>query len=264
MAGPDHESAFLEALKSIGVKPEVLPTLDSDTTAVVEGVSKDNPAHTSIVTAPPSVVTAENIWRHPDAHPIALDLLMLRLYGPEWLGWEAETMRMLIPDDFRTQSVSELNIAKLQACKALHLVDSFWQQWEVFLACAMPFNSEFPDFTTMTVPTVAQCLVAADVASRIRADVEWSTEMKAYFEAVYRMDGIFLPLPPLDFIHLEVPEEISLPALTAKWPDVKASGKAPTMQTPVDEQLRRLLVVNEYLEESRTRLQHQLQLHAKH
>jgi hypothetical protein len=266
MPGPDHEQAFLEALKSVGLRPDArpLPSLDADSQEVVEGASKDKPQTTLTAPTPPSHVTAENLWRHPDAHPIVLDLLMLRHYGPEWLGWEADTWRLSIPDDFRTASVSELTIAKLQACKALHLVDSFWQRWEVFVACMLPFNGEFPDFTTMPVPSVAQCLVAADVAARIRSDVEWSSEMKAYFQAVYQHDGIFLPLPPLDAVALETPEEIDRPALLLRWPDVRSSGRPPSGETPVDEQLRRLLSATEYLEESRARLHSQLQLHASH
>jgi hypothetical protein len=266
MPGPDHEQAFLEALKGIGLEPNArpLPSLDADSMAVVEGASTDKPSTTQSAAAPPVHVTAENLWRHPDAHPIALDLLMLRHYGPAWLGWEADTWRLSIPDDFRTASVSELTIAKLQACKALHLVDAFWQRWEVFAACLLPFNSEFPDFATMPVPSLAQCLVATDVAARIRSDVEWSSEMKAYFQAVYQHDGIFLPLPPLDFLHLEAPEEIDRPALLARWPEVRSSGRAPGGETPLDEQLRRLLAATEYLEESRARLHSQLQLHVHH
>lgn len=263
MPGPDHESAFLSALESIGLKASVPSSTDAEPEVTEKG-SKDHPSSTSSVPAPPTTVTAENLWRHPDAHPIALDLLLLRQYGPEWLAWEAETLRTLIPEDFRTQSVSELNISKLQACRTLHLVDAFWERWEVFIACAMPFNSEFPDFVTMQVPTVAQCLVAADAAGHIRTDVEWSSEMKAYFEAVYEHDGIFLTLPPLESIALIVPEEIDRKSLALRWADVKASGRAPTGETVLDEQLRRLLVANGYLEESRARLQQQLQFHASH
>ena len=187
---------------------------------------------------------------------------MLRRYGPDWLGWEAETLRARIPEDFKTQTVSELNISKLQACRALHLVDSFWQRWEVFIACLMPLNGEFPNFRVMPVPTVAQCLVAVDAANRIREDVAWSDEMKAYLAAVYQHDDIFLPLPPTDFVQLEVPDSIDAKKLAEQWAVVRASNKAPSGDTVMDEQLRRLLGANTFLEESRTRLRQQMELHA--
>ena len=262
MPAPDNETAFLDALKSVGVKPHVLPALDADTTAETESVSTDHPDHTPTEPAPPPAVTAGNLWRHPDAHPLVLDLMMLRRYGPPWLGWEAETLRALIPEDFGTPTISELNISKLEACKALHLVDSFWQRWEVFVACLAPFNSEFPDFRVMPAPTVAQCLVACDIAERIREDVEWSGEMKAYVATVYQHDGIFLPLPPADFVTLEAPEEIDVAELEKQWPGVRSRGRAPEGQTPLDEQLRRLLGAHDFLEESRSRMQQQLHLHA--
>lgn len=254
---PDHERELLNALENVRPQPRVLSSVDADITATRGSVTPEHQEHTTEAPAPPAKVTQQNLWRHPDAHPIALDAAMVRRYGAEWLGWEAETLRVLIPEDFKTPSVSELNIAKLQACKTLHLVDDFWARWEVFSACLMPFNSEFPDFRTMPVPTVAQCLVAVDIAGRIREEA-WSDEMKAYFRTVYAHDGIFLPLPPIDFVTLEVPEEVDHAALEKRWPDVRATGRAPKGETVLDEQLRRLLAANGYLEESRARLQQQL------
>src|SRR5580658_669600 len=137
-----HETAFLEALQKLGIAPTPDPT-------VVE--SKDHELGTTSV-PDPGGVTAGNIWRHPDAHPIVLDLLLIRRYGPEWLLLEPETLQSIIPEDFGTQTLSDLNLSKLQACKTAHVVESFWQRWEVFTWCAMSFNGEFPDFEIMQVP----------------------------------------------------------------------------------------------------------------
>lgn len=262
MSASDHEQHLFDTLNGVNGKSASAAAIAAAGDVHVETTDTEPPPPATVTEpAVPLHVTSSNFWRHPDAHPLALDLFMLRKYGPDWLGWEAETMRVLIPEDFHTPSVSELNIAKLQACKTLHLVDTFWKQWEVFVACLGPLNSEFPDFTTMPAPSVGQVLVACDVAERIRADVEWSEEMKAYIATVYRYDGIFLPLPPADFIHLEVPEEIDTAELARRWPEVRAKEEAPTAATPLDEQLRRLLHAYEYLEDSRTRLRLQLQLH---
>jgi hypothetical protein len=258
---PDKERAFLEALESIGGKTERLPKLDVEALPLIEEGSTDHPAPATDVPAPPENVTAKNLWRHPDAHPIALDLLLLKRYGHTWLEWEPETLQVLIPEDFHTPSISDLNLAKLQACKTLHLVDTFWQQWEIFIACLMPFNNEFPDFSVMQVPTVAQVLVACDVAGRIRDDVAWSNEMKEYIKVVYAHDGIFLQLPPADFVALSAPEEINQGELLRRWNEVRSTNKAPIGDDAMDEQLRRLLTANTFLEESRERLQRQLSFH---
>jgi hypothetical protein len=253
VTAPTNEQAFLQALEAIGISAKVAAVSAEDATDRVL-VATDIPSS-------PATVTAKNLWKHPDAHPIALDLLLLRRYGHTWLEWEPETLQALIPEDFGSQ-VSDLNLVKIQACKTLHLVDTFWEQWEIFIACLMPFNNEFTDFNVMQVPTVAQVLVACDVAARIRDDVEWSSEMKAYVRVVYEHDGIFLPIEPAAFVTLDAPEEIDQKALAVRWNEVRSSGKAPTGANPMDEQLRRLLTVHGFLEESRTRLQRQLGLHA--
>ena len=258
MTAPDKEQAFLEALESVGTKTTTPPKFEE--TVILEEGSTDHPVTTADVPSP-EAVTPKNIWRHPDAHPIALDLFLVRRYQHKWLDWEPETLQVLIPEDFKTPSISDLNLSKIQACKALHLVDTFWTSWEVFIACLMPFNGEFPDFDVMYAPTVAQVLVAVDVASRIRNDVEWSSEMKAYIQAVYEHDGIFLPLAPADFVTLNVPEEIDQKALAARWDEVRSSERAPTGDTTMDEQLRRLLGAQGFLEESRTRMHRQLEFH---
>ena len=206
-------------------------------------------------------VTSSNMLRHPDAHPIALDLLFLRQYGPEWMLWEGETLQHLAPDDFHGQALSDLNLAKLQACRTLHLVDTYWQRWEVFGWCTMALNSEFPDFDLLQVPTVAQVLVSIDAAARIREDVPFTQEVKGYITAVYQHDDIFLGLPPADFVSFE-PHDLpfDLEEVKARWPEVRTSRHAPAGETLVDEELRRLLVALDYLEASRSRLEKQLGL----
>lgn len=250
------ESAFREALEKMGIAPP-------DPTVVDETLSKDHESGTTSV-PDPGGVTASSIWRHPDAHPIVLDLLLIRKYGPEWMLLEPETLQHVVPGDFNTQSLSDLNLSKLMACRALHSVETFWHQWEIFTWCTMSLNGEFPDFEMMQVPTVAQAMVAVDCANRIRTDVSWNDETKTYLAVLHRHEGILVPVEPLDFVemHLSSPEAIDfgvdLGAVRARWPAVRAGNKAPIGDTPEDEQLRRMLTVRDFLEESRARLRLQL------
>jgi hypothetical protein len=187
--------------------------------------------------------------------------MLLQKYGHEWIEWEPETLELHVPQDFNTQVLSSLNLSKIQACKTLHLVDSFWQRWEVFTWCLMPFNGRFPDFDVMQVPTVAQCLVAVDIANRIREDVDFSLEVKTYLHEVYRHDGFLLSIPPLDFVMPETHEvNVNVEEIQKRWPLVRSSSLVPKGDTMEDEQLRRLQIAHQFLEESRTRLRHQLKL----
>jgi len=253
-----HVSSLAQLLRDI--KSRVIP--DDETTAVVSTPDHDPTAVTLVHDEPiPSTVTAKNIFRHPDAHPLVLDLLLLDKYSEEWLGWEPETIELRIPADFGVDRISDLNVAKLQSVKTLHLVDSFWERWEVFVWCAMPLCSIFPDFQVMQVPTVIQCTLAVDLANRIRDNMEWSDEIKMYLSMVHRHDGVLVPQPPLDFVEVDT---VGLPLEVGKvkerWPEVRISGKTPSGETPEDEQLRRMLQVNESLRQWRGQLRQQLDL----
>ena len=99
MPGLDHERAFREALDAVK-----LSSTEDEPLSIPGSLTPPKEPH-GTTTAPVVAggVTASNIWRHPDAHPIVLDLLLLRAYGPDWLLWEAETLQHLVPQDFKTQ-----------------------------------------------------------------------------------------------------------------------------------------------------------------
>jgi hypothetical protein len=252
----DLEERFSKLLKSLGVaKPsDAEPTEEVETDESDDGGSKV--AEKKIVSP-----TAINLFQHPDTHPIVLDIALLRKYGPEWLDWEAETLEWRVPQDFKASGFSDLNMNKVQACKALHLDDGYWLQWEVFNWCTMPFNNVYPDFEVMQVPTLAQVLVSIDIANRIREDVKWSDEVKNFIEVVYRHDGMFCPIPPADFVTIDSEGlPIDCEEVQKQWPEVLRTGRAPTEETVTAEQLRRGLTVIQFLEESRVILQNQLPL----
>jgi hypothetical protein len=203
-------------------------------------------------------VGPSNVMSHQEAHPVVLDIMMTKKYGPEWLGWEGETIEHRVPQDFRS-SISLLNLSKLQAMRTLHLVDAFWQRWEVFCWCCMPLNDIFPDFEVMQVPTVAQCMVAVDIANRTRDDMQWSSEVREYLSVVHRHDELLVPQAPLDFVRVDTEGfPIDVPDILKRWQDVRVSGRVPADETVEDEQLRRMLMAYQALEASRSILRLQL------
>jgi hypothetical protein len=261
MPGPDFEQEFIEGLRTIGAdgtkRPP--PVTAPDPTENIETVGTVTESASSGAPVLLTKVTPQNVFRHPDTHPIVLDLLLINKYGPEWMGWSPETLELRIPGDFKTPSLSELNFSKILAVSTLHLVDTFWQRWEIFNWCAMTFNGVLPNFEVMQVPTVAQVLVAVDIANRVRTDMDWTQEVKAFISTVYRHDDIFLPIPPADFVKIDVEGyDINVVEIAKQWPEVRASGKAPSDESVTAEQLRRLLLVHTFLEESRSQLRQQL------
>jgi hypothetical protein len=247
-------TALLKSLKAPTQEDEpsvVLRTHEVDPTAVTKAVD---------VAVPPKV-TAKNVFRHPISHPLVLDLLLIDKYGEEWLGWESETIERRVPQDFSVDRISDLNMSKINAVKTLHLVDTFWQRWEVFTWCTMPLNAIFPDFQYMQVPTVLQSMLSVDIANRIRSEMEWSSEIKEYLAVVHRHDGILVPQPPLAFVEVDTSGlPLDIADVIARWPAVRVAKSAPRADTPEDEQLRRMLSLFLLLEEKRVQLRQQLEV----
>lgn len=241
----------------------VLLPKEEDPTVVVETAQGDE----SVAGVPQPVdkqrkvaeVTQDNFLRNPETHPLVLDLVLFNKYGQAWLGFELEALLALLHEDFHTPTVADVNVEKIQACKTLHLVDDFWLRWEVFLPCVAAFNGSLADFHHMQVPTTAECLVAVDIANRIRDDVQWSTELRTYLGVVLRHDGELVPQPPLDFVEVDTEGlPVDVDEVQKRWPEVRASGQVPTGGSIEDEQLRKMLGSWVYLEAMRTRFRSQL------
>jgi hypothetical protein len=234
-------------------------TRDDATVFIETGGDNDQASSVDGMRSPK--VTKKNLFVHPDTHPVVLGLALLKKYGADWLGWESETIELRVPKDFQVKEISHLNLSKIQSVKTLHLVDSYWQRWEVFLWCTMPFNGLFPDFEVMQVPTVAQCLISVDTANRIRTDVAWSDEIKAFLSAVFQHDGIFCTVPPLDFVSIDEDNVVvDCADVKNRWPLVRQSGKAPTPNSIENAQLNMLLDAYKHLKEHQDVLRTQLPL----
>lgn len=254
---PNYEAELARVLAAVKPKVGVLgdePTTEDETTGAAD-IHLPAP-----VAAPPARVTAKTLFSHPESHPIALDLALLAKYpNAEWLEWEPESVQYHVNKDLGP--LSDLNFSKIMAMKTLHLVDSFWEQWEVFTWVTMALNGVFPDFQVMQVPSVEQSMVAAFIANRVREDVPWSDEVRHFLGAVHQNEGIFVAQPPVeDAIIDSRGVAIDLGDVAKRWPGVRVSGNAPTGTSAEDEQLRRMLTVRDVLAESVLRLRSQLPL----
>ncbi len=213
--------------------------------------------------APPPKSEARShvsLFEHPDAHPLALGMLLEKKYGKEWAELETETLEFLIGRDFRSATLSELSLHKIEALRALRSTTGFWRRYEVFTWCAMPLSGVPPDFGVMQVPTYAQALVAGDIAKVVRPGEKWSSEMRSYLRVVAEHDGIYCAIEPFGFLEFEPCGVLDPRDVQRAWPGVLKSGVAPEGETIVAEQLRRALGAHQYVLESREALQRQLPL----
>lgn len=264
MEHTDFDARFKKALQTIGSLPPAPPEDPPHDPDVGYETLQD---YTGVVRKPRQKLTTINIFQHPDAHPVVLDLCLLKKYGPDWLEWETETLRWRIPQDFRTSSsskessVSDLNMGKVQASKVLHFNDTYWQRWEVFNWCTQPFNYQYADFETMSPPSAAQILVSIDTAGHIRSDVQWSDEVKDFMRTACKFEGVHCPPEPLDFIEVGTDHGLlDCEEVKSRWPEVRKADKLLPITSAEDEQLNRNLMAHRYLTRNRERLQGQMPL----
>jgi hypothetical protein len=200
-----------------------------------------------------SRVNLTNFFQHPATHPAALDLRLLKKYGPEYLSWEIETLALRIPHDFKTQGVSDLTLHKIEAIRTLHLSSTYWNRWEAFVACTSVFNNYYPDFEVLHVPTVDQCLISCATASYIRDTSNtprWSAEVKSFIANVFLYAGVLCPLPPCDFIEIDTHGlVIDCAEVSAAWEEAKRNKAISATVSPVvKEQLNRYIAAMVLLE----------------
>lgn len=223
-------------------------------TTVIETVDPDvEHKQTETSSSTQSRVSSKNLFQHPDAHPVVLDLVLLNKYGPEWFFYENELLRHRIEQDF--QSASDLNYVKCLAMKTLHMVDSFWQRWEVFLFCCMPLNDMLPDYISMQVPTAAQVAVAVDIANAVRTDVEWSDEMRAYVGAVLQHDHYAVRPSLLQFAELPSKSNMLLDTSVIEhgYHSYIKEGQKPRIHNGNDVQVHQLIQLDAYVGTFRNR-----------
>lgn len=260
-----QQDFFNTVLKGTGIaRPlhEILAEYPEDTaTELEEDVEVEDDRVRLDVEAAPKLPTTINLFQHPDAHPFVLDLALLKKYGPEWMQWEPEVLEIRILNDFKTKTLSDLNADKLMAIASLHLRDEFWKEWQVFTPCALALSGYIPDFQVIQGITVPQAMIAVDIANKLRTGVEWSLEMKTYLSVVHLHDGMFCPIPPLDFVEVSSEDyPVDCEEIRSRWDKVRASGIAPEPTSVENEQLRRMLEAWDLLEENRKQLQDQLPL----
>lgn len=252
----DRLLAAMAGLEKTASDPSVA---GPDSLEGVETVPPDQ--HSGPPVQPPRPPVSINLFQHPSAHPLILDLALLKKYGPDWMLWDIETLVWRVPQDFRTKSISELNLGKIQAVKTLHYNDDYWLKWEVFNWCTQPFNNLYADFRALQVPSAAQLAVSVDIANRIRTDTAFNLEVKAFMETACRFEGVFYPPDSLAFLQVKPDHDlVDIARIADEWPKVLASGQLPTADTIVAEQLRRSLVVHRFLQESQARLSNQLSM----
>jgi len=136
--------------------------------------------------------TPDSFLNEGPAHPVALDMLLLRAYGPECYGWEPETLFLELERGMRA-SPPQYNRDAIQTVRLIHCSDTFASDWYLFEKVVMGLNNVPVDFLVGQKPTVGQIMAAVDALQIIRP-VPLADDVRIYVAAVVREDAIY-PVP---------------------------------------------------------------------
>ncbi len=145
----------------------------------------------------PKAVTSKNLFSHPDAHPVVLDMALLRFFGLDWFSWLSETLFSEIERVFKT-SIAEVNRSKILAVQNLHVIDAFWDHWEIFEKGLTALNGGVPQLKVIQPPDLSSLLAGVDIANSIRKE-EFSDEVSRYVAAAVLNEHVTYAPPPIDF-----------------------------------------------------------------
>jgi hypothetical protein len=213
-------------------------------------------------------ITKSNMWVHHDAHPVVLDVLLLKQYGTDWFVWEAKTLWSEIMDDFKVPSISDHTKAKIQAIKTLHINEWFWTKWEVFCWVTQALNNNLPDFQVLQKPSLSQLMNAVEVSGIVRGGEEFSQELQIFVAAAIMDDGVLYSPKPLEFCQDEIVEFLSrknkdaIPLIRKTETRVSEYLRGDTVldETPDDVQAAKIIVARKYVELRKEQMKHQLEL----
>ncbi len=176
---------------------------------------------TSGAFASPKPVTSRNLFSHPDTHPVVLDLALLKVFQLDWFPWLADTLFWEIEREFK-MPIAEVNRLKIMAAKTLHVVDSYWDHWEVFEKVTSGLNGITPQLEVMQPPDLPSLFAGVDIANDI-VKRDFGDEVKRYCAAVFLHENVTYAPPPLDFCQ----EYISQPVYHCKDCDRTGSALPP-------------------------------------
>ena len=127
-------------------------------------------------------LTQKHAFTNRATHPLVLNLILIKEFGPEYLGWEPETLWLEIDRSWGT-TVSDINKNKIQAIRTCHTTDQPYERWEVFEAVCSGLLGLPPRFDLIQKSAPHKAAYAIEVMSQIKDKKKFSDEVFKYVAA---------------------------------------------------------------------------------
>lgn len=145
-------------------------------------------------------VSKNNLFSHPEAHPFVLDMALLKAFQLDWFQWEPDTLFQEIRETFHT-SVADVNRMKILAASTLHVIDTFWESWEIFENTILALNGIIPRIGFIQPLDTALLMAGVDIANTIRKE-DFSDEVSRYAAACLLYEHVSYAPDPIGFCQL--------------------------------------------------------------
>lgn len=147
-------------------------------------------------------VTMKNIWRHPNAHPLILLMLLLDRLGQDCMEWEPEALRLTLRknDILLSDSVWQ----KIMAARVILESPSPWRQWDSFHWVSMGLSGKMPSFVYLERPELGYQMAAVDQMKMIDKSRPFAEDIDKFVATTLRASGIMYAPPPVEFAQEEV------------------------------------------------------------
>jgi hypothetical protein len=204
-----------------------------------------------------NISTTRSLFTDSGADPVVLGLVLLKVFGAEYLGWEPDTLWREIELTWRT-AVAEANKTKIHAVRTCHVTDAPYEHWEIFEKVCAGLHGFAPRFDLMQKPTPHAAAVSLVMMDHIR-DYPVSDEVYKYIAASAADYGmVYCPdrLTPCNkFLARIVPEETQRKVSVAY-----RSKRVPTFdgKNKLDAQIMKTITVADVLHDYNKRLKRAL------
>ena len=228
--------------------PESIPSPEE---VYLEGLREQAPPPPPEMGTKP--ISKRSFLAHHDAHPFALDVMMLKAFGPTCYARDASTVWSELSRLYST-TISELNKNKIEAVRTLHLADTPWRRWEVFEKVIQTLNNNIPRFDTMQKCSIPQLCNGVKIMNMIRRE-RFRGDVPEYVAAVFMDDGVSFCPSPLDFARTLVYQRKDVrEAFLSYTEDDRLAENAK------DVQVARLVAAKKYVDMRDSQLKQQLEL----
>ena len=192
----------------------------------------------------------KHAFTNKDTHPLALNLLLVKEFGPEYLGWEPETCWIEIAKTWGT-TISDVNKTKIQAMRTCHTTDQPYERWEVFDMVCSGLLGTSPKFDLIQKPTPHRAAFALDVLSQVKEGAKITEEVYKYVAACMMDYGLVYGAGPLE------PCNKYLTKFVEREQQLRIKSAVERKYKPVfdgsnddDVQIMKCITVNDFLESS--------------